>query len=310
MSDRGNDGFVPRDPGGTHRSRRWLALTNQENYSMNSSAILSALMTLESELDDARAAKRQIEAEISGEPTDIYYEDSKVALTSILNGIYEVLLVVLEAADLPQSRSCLIKKWRKLQNKSGIGTNYNNIFGYLECPSFDYISTLIKGLRLASGDAMNLQESYELAKLETLLRKTPTLIHRRDIELVGETKLQEIMHDYLGACFTEYKHPVTILGIVKDFKPDGGIRNLRAAIEFKYAISREEVARSLGGIFEDAGGYSGSRDWTRFYSLIYQTEPFESEDRVQSEMTRAGLVTWKAILVTGDGTRGRRKNPR
>ncbi|MDS4068468.1 MAG: hypothetical protein RKO24_02490 [Candidatus Competibacter sp.] len=277
---------------------------------MNSSAILSALMTLESELDDARRAKRQIEAEKTGEPTTYdFFEDSKAALTSVLNEIHDLLLVVLEAADLPQTRSCLIKKWRELQKKGGIGTNYyDDQFGYLRCPSFEYIATLIKGLRLASGDAMNLQESYELAKLETLLKKTPALLHRRKIEPDGEMKLQEIMHDYLDACFTEYKHPVIIPGIVKDFKPDGGIRNLRTAIEFKYANSREEVARSLGGIFEDAGGYSGSHDWTRFYSLIYQTEAFESEDRVHSEMTRAGLVTWKAILVTGGGTRGRRKS--
>src|SRR5262249_18720854 len=162
------------------------------------------------------------------------------------------------------TRSCLIKKWRELQKGGGIGaSSYDHRYGYLECPSFEYISTLIKGLRLASGDAMNSQESYELAKLETLLRKTPTLIHRRRIKPAGEMKLQEIMHDYLGAYFTEYKHPLTIPGIVKDFKPDGGIRNLRTAIEFKYANSREEVARSLGGIFEDAGGYSGSLDWTR-----------------------------------------------
>ena len=100
---------------------------------------------------------------------------------------------------------------------------------------------------------------------------------------------------------------MTIPGIVKDFKPDCCIRNLRAAIEIKYADSRDEVAKRLGGIFEDAGGYSGSRDWTRFYSLIYQTESFESEDRVRSEMTRAGLVTWKAILVTGSGARAKRR---
>jgi hypothetical protein len=276
---------------------------------MNSSAILSALMTLESELDDTRGAKRQIEAEVAGEPvTGDSYEAPKAALTSILNDIHEVLLVVLEAADLPQTRSCLIKKWRELQQGGGIGaSSYDHRFGYLECLSFEYISTLIKGLRLASGDAMNSQESYELAKLETLLRKTPALIHRRRIKPAGEMQLQEIMHDYLSAYFTEYQHPLTIPGIVKDFKPDGGIRNLRTAIEFKYANSREEVARSLGGIFEDAGGYSGSLDWTRFYSLIYQTEAFESEDRVRSEMIRAGLVTWKAILVTGGGARRTRR---
>lgn len=58
-------------------------------------------------------------------------------------------------------------------------------------------------------------------------------------------------------------------------------------------------------IREDAGGYSGSLDWTRFYSVIYQTSAFESEDRIRSELTRAGLVTWTGILVTGAGARRR-----
>ena len=272
---------------------------------MNSSAILSALTGLESSLESAREAKNQIEAEENNwRITGSFYDDPADALTSILNDIHEILLVVLEAADLHQTRNRLMEKWGKLQAEDGIGaTSYNHQHDYLECPSFEYISTLIEGLRLVSGDAISLQESYELAKLEILLRKAPTLLHWRGIKPKGEMDLQKVMHDYLSAYFTEYNHPVTISGIVKDFKPDGGVRNLRAAIEFKYASSREEVARSLGGIFEDAGGYNGSRDWTRFYSLIYQTEAFESEDRVRSEMTRAGLVTWRAILVTGSGTR-------
>jgi hypothetical protein len=81
---------------------------------------------------------------------------------------------------------------------------------------------------------------------------------------------------------------------------------LKAAIEFKFADTREEVSQALGGIFEDVAGYSGSLDWIRFYSVIYQTEAFESEDRIRSEITRAGVLTWKGFLVTGSGTR--RKN--
>lgn len=56
---------------------------------------------------------------------------------------------------------------------------------------------------------------------------------------------------------------------------------------------------------------AGSLDWTRFYSVIYQTEAFESEDRIRSEMARAGtLMTWKAILVTGAGARPHRTSTR
>ena len=66
--------------------------------------------------------------------------------------------------------------------------------------------------------------------------------------------------------------------------------------------------QAMSGIFEDVSGYSGSLDWTRFFSVIYQTEAFVSEDRVRSEMARAGtLFTWKTVLVTGAGGRPRKK---
>jgi len=121
--------------------------------------------------------------------------------------------------------------------------------------------------------------------------------------------VQLVMHAYLAAFFVEFKKTVTIDGIIRDFKPDCGIRNLRAAMEFKYAATRKEFSRAIGGIFEDISGYKGSLDWNRFYTVVYQTEAFESEERVKAEMTRAGAVTWKTILVTGTGER-KQKKPR
>jgi hypothetical protein len=143
--------------------------------------------------------------------------------------------------------------------------------------------------------------------LETILRKTPALLLKRGVQPQDEKQIREVMHDYLEAFFTEYKRAVKITGVIRDFKPDGGVRNLKAAIEFKFAGTRTEVSRAMGGVFEDISGYAGSLDWTRFYSVIYQTAAFESEDRIKSELTRSGTVTWKALLVTGAGARPQKK---
>lgn len=51
------------------------------------------------------------------------------------------------------------------------------------------------------------------------------------------------------------------------------MRNLKAAIEFKFAASATEVSNAMGGMFEDVSGYSGSLDRTRFNSVIYQMLP-------------------------------------
>jgi hypothetical protein len=279
---------------------------------MDTAIIRAALAELQGLLEDARAAKNQIESDHTGRRIEgSFYEYPEAAFTSILNDLYEILLVLLEAAGVPETRRRLLDKWASFEKAGDIGrTTYCEQYDYLESKPFEYLSTLIGGLRAAAGDALHPLESFELAKLETILRNTSVLLHRRGVTPRNEHDVQQVMDDYLRAFFTEYKSPVQIPGIIRDFKPDGGIRNLRAAIEFKYAASRDEVSRALGGIFEDLSGYSGSFDWVRFYSVIYQTAPFESEDRVRSELTRAGTMTWKAILVTGGGTRKHRSGTR
>ncbi len=279
---------------------------------MDASRIRAALSDLERELERARGAKTQIENEATGRPTEGgSYEEPKAALGSILKGMYEVLLVVLEAAGLPNTRSRLLERWTQFEKANEIErATYLEQYDYVESKPYEYLSTLVDGLRSASGDDRSPSDSFELAQLETILRRTPVLVHRRGKVPTGELDVQQVMHDYLGAVFIEYKHPLKIRGIVRDFEPDGGVRNLGAAIEFKFAATKAAVSHALGGIFEDVSGYAGSRDWTRFYSVIYQIAPFESEDRIRSELTRAGAITWKAILVTGVGQRAGRRNRR
>ncbi len=280
---------------------------------MDASRIRAALSDLEHELERARGVKTQIENEATGRPTEGgSYEDPQAALGTILWRMHEVLLVVLEAAGLPDTRSRLVEKWAQFEKEKEIGrATYDEQYDYVESKPYEYLSVLLDGLRGASGDDRSPSDSFELAQLETILRRTPVLVHRRGKVPARELDVQEVMHDYLEAFFIQYKHPLKIPGIVRDFEPDGGVRNLGAAIEFKFAATRAEVSHALGGIFEDVSGYAGSRDWTRFYSVIYQTAPFESEDRIRSEFTRAGAITWKAILVTGVGQRaGSRKRRR
>ena len=57
---------------------------------------------------------------------------------------------------------------------------------------------------------------------------------------------------------------------------------------------------------EDTGGYKGSKDWTRFYAVMYQAKPFILKSQLQSDMKRIKAATWKAILINGD-TKPKRK---
>lgn len=273
---------------------------------MDPVTIRGALAALEPELERARGARKQIECKHTGTLVEGgSYDEPEAALASILTQIHDVLVVLLEAAGLPDTRSRLLQQWEYFGREGGIDkATYLAEYDYLESKPFEYLETLIHSLGIIAGEGLPPVESYELAKLETILRKTPVLLHKRGINPNNERDVQQVMHDYLEAFFTEYKRVVRVSGVIKDFEPDGGIRNLKTAIEFKYAATKAEVSKALSGIFEDHSGYSGSLDWVRFYSVIYQTQPFESEDRMRSELTRAGMITWKVLLLTGAGSRG------
>lgn len=245
---------------------------------------------------------RQIEGDDS-----VGYDYPEAALESFLTDVFETLLVVLEAAGLPDARARLITTWAEFQKNGIRPRSFRPEDGVdLESPPFEYLSRLIEGLRNSAGEDLKPSDSYELRSLERILQDTAVLVRGRKVNPQGEQDVKLVMRDYLKAFFTMYTDEPKISKPIRNFKPDCGVINLRTAIEFKYAASQNEVARAVAGLFEDVSGYSGSRDWINFYAVIYQTEAFESGVRVRSALTSTGTRTWKAFLVTGLGSRGRR----
>jgi len=271
---------------------------------MKAEVLKAAIGELHVEVQMARDARHQIELEEDlGQNQRGGWEEPREALAYYLDRVYEMLTVVLEAAEMTDTRMRLMEKWKEFEKARLTTTTYNPNGEFTESPALSYLETLLRGLSVSSGQGISPRDAIELGHLETLLRRTAVLVRDRNENPRSEADVQHVMHDYLSAFFTEYKHPVHVPGIIKNFEPDGGIRDLRAAIEFKFATNKLEVATALGGIFEDIPGYSGSLDWTRFYSVVYQTEAFETEDRFRAEIARAGAVVWTPIVVTGGGDR-------
>ena len=133
-----------------------------------------------------------------------------------------------------------------------------------------------------------------------MLEDTDSLVHRRTPPAPGkEGDVQKIMHDYLSASFPDFRVNPPIGGNLKNFKPDCGIASVGAAIEFKIVHTKEQVSKAFSGIAEDSAGYKGSKDWTRFYAVIYQAQPFASRSQFRSDMKRIGATAWRTILVNG-----------
>jgi hypothetical protein len=140
-----------------------------------------------------------------------------------------------------------------------------------------------------------------------MLRDTPGLVHRRGESPAREHDLQKIMHDYLSACFPDFRLNPPIGGTLKTFKPDCGIASVGAAIEFKFVDTEEQMAVAFSGVAEDTAGYKGSKDWTRFYVVIYQAKPFMLESHLRSDLKRIGAATWKPIVVNGPAQKKARR---
>ncbi len=216
-----------------------------------------------------------------------------------LERTFAALAIVLDAAGLSETRSDVATAWKKFLDKGLTKTEQLYDYHVVTNDAYDLLRDTIGALGVLVGNHANAYDQLQAQKLEELLRGTANLVHRRGNPPMKEKDVQDVMNDYLGVCFNDYVKEPVIAGGLKAFRPDGGVRSLKTAIEFKFVRSRQELNTALGGIFEDSAGYKGSADWVRFFSVVYMTEPFEREARFKSELVRGECFTWTPILVNG-----------
>lgn len=271
---------------------------------MNNTVVSNAIGTFEQLIGKAKDALRQIERDVFGrsgyEPAGVY-EDPHAAMSTFLKELHDILLVVLEAADMPQTRASLIESWPKFVSAKGGLENVkeDHQFEYCESAALTFLDRLIHGLRLTIAQEISSEDVETLNRLEAMLRDTAALVHRRQINPQNEHDVQFVMHDYLSASFSDFRLNPPIGGSLKNFKPDCGVASVGAAIEFKIVHTKEEMSAAFSGVAEDTAGYKGSKDWTRFYAVIYQAQPFALESHLKNDLKRIGAATWTGILVNG-----------
>jgi hypothetical protein len=278
---------------------------------LNIVVVQHALGELDRILSSAKSALRQIEAETFNFrfDGDGSYEEPLFALESHLEELHDLLMVVLEAAEMPETRASLVKSWSEFTaQKHALRKTIDNFqFESCDSPALTFLQRMVQGLRISVAGETSSEEAWTLNKLEDMLWDTPRLVHGRNQRPKNEKELQRVMHDYLRAAFPDFTSKPQIGGTLKNFKPDCGIASAGAAIEFKIVHNKDQVAVAFSGIAEDSAGYKGSKDWTRFYAVLYQAQPFMSRSHVRSDMKRIGATTWTPILVNGPTGRKPRK---
>jgi hypothetical protein len=231
----------------------------------------------------------------------------EVRLPAILEQLYRAVLLTLEVAGLREARKELIKRW-SAATRQGVGhMEPNEYYDGSYSPPFGVLYSALRELTAIVGRGLDPIDDFNLRRFEQTLRRTAELIHRRCSQPSSEADVHKIMDDYLHAAFVDYTSQVQVPGVLKNFRPDGGVHSLKAAVEFKFATSPQEVRVALSGVLEDTAGYRGSSDWVHFYSVVYMTGPFESEERFAADLRRARAASWTPILVNGATTGSQRR---
>ncbi len=117
------------------------------------------------------------------------------------------------------------------------------------------------------GTAVEEIEEDPLQRFERILRNTPKIVKDRKIQPRNEADVHQTVYELLIHVFPDTVREKSIVQGTKTYKPDIGVKSLKAAAEYKFADSEQEVKTAIGGLYEDMRGYDESEDWTRFIHI-------------------------------------------
>ncbi|MBX3429978.1 MAG: hypothetical protein KF779_10380 [Hyphomonadaceae bacterium] len=161
---------------------------------------------------------------------------------------------------------------------------------------FDSLSAMTLGTRVSG-----------LEVFKTILRNSGAIIAARGLEPKNEKEVEKAIYQVVSWCFHDAVAQMTIPQLVKNYKPEFGVRSLMAAAEYKFATTEQEVKIALDGFYSDMRGYSGSHEWRNFFAVLYTTEPLLHQQKLEAEFAGVGAdKNWAAILVTGPGAKAKK----
>lgn len=143
---------------------------------------------------------------------------------------------------------------------------------------------------------------------ETFLSNTAKVIAAFELEPKNEHGVQDAMAIALKFAFPDVVRDISISKNVKVYKPDFGVRSLRAAVEYKFIDSATEAKKALDETYTDMKGYAGTFEWRHFYAVYYMADAFVTQREIDAEykLTKANS-DWTPLVVVGRGARKRQR---
>lgn len=271
---------------------------------MSVTNLSQALATIQEGIRNANRVLGELENYLhAGDGYTELESDLQMRLTWHLTSLGRQMPVLLEFAGLTATRSDFLTAWKDFGEKVGhTETLATSEDVYLVSRPLELLEEIVRVLRGDSEAGIGEGQAAQLQTLEYVLRSTPQILRTRGVHPTKEIDVQRVLESHLEFTFSDYTKQLTLPKGLKSFKPDGAIPSLEAVIEFKFIDSERAMPIALSGIMEDISGYGGSKDWRHFYSLMYQTEPFVSEERFRGSLRLSGnAAQWRTIVVTGPG---------
>ena len=234
-------------------------------------------------------------------PPEIYEE----RLLQQFQRLYVQIAFLLEALRLPALLADFKQGFEPFRQAKKVKFA-DDEFGRPYPLALEYLADYVSPLAAASSTPSEALD--DLPRLERILQSTPRILKDRGIEPCKEADVRNALYETLIHFYPDTVRDVPIAKVSKCYKPDLGVRSLRAAVEFKFCDSEKELKRNIGGVFEDVAGYAGSEDWRHFYGVFYMTDHFMTQPQADAEFNLSRVDrSWRALLVYGRGARRRTK---
>lgn len=239
---------------------------------------------------------------IDGPHHEEQMEEATKAFRHALDQLVAAVVIVLERLELTKSLDDFLELYEPYREKAGFVEYFD---GDSDMPFSEALQVLEEQLSLLSPlFEVPTEETAKIGVLTNILEQTDLLIHTFGIKPSCEKHVQDALHPVLRLSFPDCVRETSVAQTTKIYKPDFGITSLATAIEAKFIDAKGDVGKVLGGLYEDMQGYAGSPHWLRFHGLIYQTEPFTTQQIVDAEGAAVGVPrNWKLHVVTGPGAK-------
>jgi hypothetical protein len=166
-----------------------------------------------------------------------------------------------------------------------------------------YANGLLAGFEQEEG------EEFERERLSRFLKNTAHILQRDGAQPQNETDVKKHLLKYLGAMYPDAINEPSLAKPEATFRADTGVKNLKTAVEYKYADTQAKLLGAMDGILADVKNYEKHEVWKHFIAVLYMTGAFLSEEAKASYESKFP-PNWELITVVGESVirvKGRRK---